>query len=271
MYQVVTKLKAHKQHLKGFNRDNFSNVETSAMIALKQLEYIQEQLSGDPLNPDLIQKAKTAWIKDGDFNTKYFHGVIKSRQMKNQVLQIKDRMGNNCVEPQDIQNAFLEYYKWLLGTETITIPVNRRIVGRDVTQFRPIACCNTLYKIISKLISARLGDVLPDLSYDSVSWKFVEEMLEALDFPAHFRELIMLCVTTASFLISLNGFLNVLLMIYDLLMFTKGDLKSIMVLHRAFSSFSHASGLNMNAMKSCAYFNGMSKKLRDEILSVWFC
>ncbi|XP_074298240.1 uncharacterized protein LOC141629074 [Silene latifolia] len=165
--------------------------------------------------------------------------------------------------------------------------------ARDVTRFSPLLHYrNTLYKIISKLISARLGSVLPDLAYDSVSWKFVEEMLEALNFPAHFKELIMLSVTIASFSISLNGTmfgffmgkrglrfhplckqlrLTHLIFADDLLMFSKGDLKSIMVLLRAFSSFSHASGMNMNAMKSCAYFNGMSKKLRDEILSVWFC
>ena len=33
----------------------------------------------------------------------------------------------------------------------------------NVTQFRPIACCNTLYKTLTKVLCARLNEILPDL------------------------------------------------------------------------------------------------------------
>ncbi|XP_048497994.1 uncharacterized protein LOC104907369 [Beta vulgaris subsp. vulgaris] len=44
----------------------------------------------------------------------------------------------------------------------------------DVTQFRPIACCNVLYKVISKMLCTRLKRVLPFL-VNPVQNAFIEE------------------------------------------------------------------------------------------------
>ncbi|XP_074290810.1 uncharacterized protein LOC141617512 [Silene latifolia] len=54
----------------------------------------------------------------------------------------------------------------------------------------------------------------------------------------------------------------------DLLMFCKGNAHSMVLLLRAFSAFSNASGLKMNPQKSCAYFNGVQSGLKQEILSI---
>ncbi|XP_074300302.1 uncharacterized protein LOC141631542 [Silene latifolia] len=250
-----------------------------------------------------------------------------------------------------------------LNTTILTL-IPKWKMPTHVTQFRPIACCNVLYKCVSKLICARLAEILPDLislnqggfikgrsiienilvcedlvrlynrqacsprcmfkmdlmkAYDSVSWKFLGELLTAFKFPPHFKELVMNCVTSASFSIALNGdtfgffpgkrglrqgdpmspLLFTLSMEYlsriikcateklhfnyhplcksmklthlmfadDLLLFCKGNAHFIMVLLRAYSAFSVASGLQMNAQKSYAYFNGVSNSLRKEILS----
>ncbi|XP_074288900.1 uncharacterized protein LOC141614045 [Silene latifolia] len=58
----------------------------------------------------------------------------------------------------------------------------------------------------------------------------------------------------------------------DLLLFCKGNAHSVMLLMRAFSSFSDATGLNMNNTKSEIFFNGMDEVLQEDIKRVTgFC
>ncbi|XP_074304928.1 uncharacterized protein LOC141639779 [Silene latifolia] len=121
---------------------------------------------------------------------------------------------------------------------------------KNVNQFRPIACCNTIYKCIAKILCNRLSEVLPAIisptqsafikdrdivenilicqditklynrkhcsprvimkldlqkAYDSIEWSFLEDMLKALNFPTHFLNMLMECVTTPHFSLSLNG------------------------------------------------------------------
>ncbi|XP_019237290.1 PREDICTED: uncharacterized protein LOC109217490 [Nicotiana attenuata] len=52
----------------------------------------------------------------------------------------------------------------------------------------------------------------------------------------------------------------------DLLMFTRGDSKSVNILHACFMKFSAASGLLANLNKSAIYFGGVSHITRQEIL-----
>ncbi|XP_074292296.1 uncharacterized protein LOC141619172 [Silene latifolia] len=54
----------------------------------------------------------------------------------------------------------------------------------------------------------------------------------------------------------------------DLLMFCKGNAQSNMLMIRAFSSFSKASGLAMNNNKYEVYFNGVTQELKNDIQQV---
>ncbi|XP_074290439.1 uncharacterized protein LOC141617156 [Silene latifolia] len=157
-------------------------------------------------------------------------------------------------------------------------------------------------------------------AYDSIEWGFVDQMLVALRFPEKFRRLLMLCVTTPSFSLCLNGAqfgylkgkrglrqgdpmspllftvcmeyltrvmecatqkwyfryhpmygglkLTHLLFVDDLLMFCKGDVQSIMLLLRGFSTFSAASGLTANAAKSEVIFNMVQETVRNDIVQI---
>ncbi|XP_074265580.1 uncharacterized protein LOC141588019 [Silene latifolia] len=123
MYCVTRKLKALKRRLKELNKECYSDVENSAILAEKEKEIKAlksfKELS-DARQCYLKQKAKTQWLEDGDANTAYFHGAIKKRCFVNKVTQIEDHNGHMCSTSQSIQDAFLTYYQKLLGTSKPT-------------------------------------------------------------------------------------------------------------------------------------------------------
>ncbi|XP_074314256.1 uncharacterized protein LOC141649465 [Silene latifolia] len=424
MYCVTSKLKALKGRLKELNKECYSDVENSAILAEKEVINIQGKLIQDPLNAELIQeeitglksfkelndarqsylrqKAKAQWMEDEDANSTYFHGAIKKRCSMNKVTQIEYYNGHNCTTSQSIRDAFLNYYQELLGTSKPTemvrqqvlnsgkccteahkeilnkpvtneeikeaffkVPIDKSpgpdgytsgffkdswdIVESDicsaihdffstgkrlkqinattitlipkcerpttVKQFRPIACCNLLYKVISKLLCNRLSVVLPDLvsenqgaliegrsiienvlicqdivkmynrqavsprclfkidlqkAYDTVEWSFVAQLLDGMGFPSDFSQKVMSCIQTTSYSLNLNGIffgffrgkrglrqgdpisplIFALCMDYLTRMLQFGNVQSIMLMMRAFSSFSKAYGLFMNISKS---------------------
>ncbi|XP_057248240.1 uncharacterized protein LOC130590220 [Beta vulgaris subsp. vulgaris] len=283
MYQVVTKLKKLKPVLKLLNKSKFSDIENEAAAALVKLMEVQQKIQNDPRNSELHreeeenrmkyaflnkaklsflhQKVKSDWLKGGDDNTAYFHACLRKRRIQNHISRIQDSQGVWQETPEQIEEAFIGYYKVLLGTEegrskgvsrtivnegpllthdqksSLCLPFSGEDVKKalfdiednkaagpdgfssgffkktweitgpdiikavldffstgkllkqvnatnlclipkceqaeDVTKYRPIACCNVLYKIISKLMCQRLKVVLPFI-INPVQSAFVE-------------------------------------------------------------------------------------------------
>ncbi|XP_074265787.1 uncharacterized protein LOC141588232 [Silene latifolia] len=269
----------------------------------------------------------------------------------------------------DVTAAILNFFETrkLLNQMNATLITLIPKVDRPVSvkHFRPITCCNVIYKTISKILCSRVAGILPDIinnnqgafvqgrsilenilicqdlvrlynrrnvsprcmfmldmqkAYDTIEWGFLDQMLSALNFPEKTRQLIMTCVTSTSFSLNLNGALfgyfkgkrglrqgdpispllfticmeyltrvldyatyiwtfrfhplckvlrlNHLLFADDLLLFCKGDTQSIMILLRAFSTFSATSCLKVNAAKSEVVFRGVSESMRAAILQI---
>lgn len=156
---------------------------------------------------------------------------------------------------EDVSQAILNFFqsgkmlKQINATNLCLIPKIEQ--PSNVSQFRPIACCNVLYKIISKMLCSRLKAVLPCLvdevqsafvenrkimhnilvcqdmlkhykreneparcnlkvdskkAYDSLSWDFIQSLLEGLNFPRQFVKWIMDCISSPSFSLTINGY-----------------------------------------------------------------
>ncbi|XP_074277763.1 uncharacterized protein LOC141601387 [Silene latifolia] len=81
-------------------------------------------------------------------------------------------------------------------------------------------------------------------AYDTVEWSFVEQLLDELLFPDDFKAMVLQCISTASFSLSLNGDMFGYFQ-DDVLLFSRGNAHSMMLLLKSFSTFSNASGLKI--------------------------
>lgn len=58
----------------------------------------------------------------------------------------------------------------------------------------------------------------------------------------------------------------------DLLMFTRGDKKSVELMMQQLKTFSNSTGLTVNKMKSCVYFGGVHEEVGNAIMrEIGFC
>ncbi|GJZ41493.1 RNA-directed DNA polymerase, eukaryota, reverse transcriptase zinc-binding domain protein [Tanacetum coccineum] len=119
----------------------------------------------------------------------------------------------------------------LLGelNATLVSLVPKISTPKKVSDYRPIACCNVVYKCISKIITERIKPGLHKLvdlnqscdrktgssrcclkidiakAYDTIDWKFLEKCLKHFGFHERMVHWIMVCVTTSKLSINING------------------------------------------------------------------
>ncbi|GJU89779.1 hypothetical protein Tco_1302202 [Tanacetum coccineum] len=137
----------------------------------------------------LQQKAKVEWLKSGDANNAYFHIVVKNQASRNRIDNITlnngdvltdDQIPNEVadhmvreVSDREIKEAILSmgddkalgldgysaaFFKeaWDIITHDVATPMR-------INDYRPISCCNVLFKCISKIICNRMKDYLTGL------------------------------------------------------------------------------------------------------------
>ncbi|XP_056698474.1 uncharacterized protein [Spinacia oleracea] len=121
-------------------------------------------------------------------------------------------------------------------------------------------------------------------AYDTVEWDFVEEMMAALKFPAHFIKLIMQCVKSPRFSLNFEGGggkkdfkyhprckgskLNHLCFADDLILCCKGFFKFVYLMMQGFKLFPVTTGLQGSPSKTFVYYTGMSESNIHRILDM---
>ncbi|KAG5586293.1 hypothetical protein H5410_046727 [Solanum commersonii] len=114
---------------------------------------------------------------------------------------------------EDICDAIMDIFQ--LGK--IYRPINRtmiRLIPKNAAQnnikdYRPVACCSILYKIITKIIATMFEKVMPTIfvkhNLDLILWSYVKQLLEGLCFPTRFIQCILECVQTVHYSFIVNG------------------------------------------------------------------
>ncbi|XP_057951715.1 uncharacterized protein LOC131146240 [Malania oleifera] len=280
-YKLVKKLQALKSPLRTLNSTHFSHISTRAENDMSELIELQQMLHDSSKDEELQRKellgreSQTSVI-DPQIIT---NGIILNRSQGEQMItlvsdeEIKAALFNigDLKSPspdgysacffkrawrmvgKDVSLAIKEFFesrkllKQLNHTVIALIPKSNHVV--IVQEYRPIACCNVIYKTIAKILAERIKPCLEELvclaqsafvkqksmikniclvqeivrkyarkrvslrcllkidlkkAYDSISWKFVKDMLVHLNFSRTMVGWIMQCVST-SFSLSLNG------------------------------------------------------------------
>ncbi|GJZ89586.1 hypothetical protein Tco_0661368 [Tanacetum coccineum] len=167
-----------------------------------------------------------------------------------------------------------------------------------INNYRPISCCNVMFKRISDNIlltqeimhnyhldhgpfrCAFKFDI--QKAYDTVDWGFLKDILMGFGFYHRMIHWIMECVSSTSFSLSINGLLHGyfkgqcglyqgiinLFFMDDLFLFVHGDAISAHGIMEALDEFKFVSGFTPSLPKSTAYFCNVLNHTKLSILQI---
>nr|XP_043620313.1 uncharacterized protein LOC122592176 [Erigeron canadensis] len=187
---------------------------------------------------------------------------------------------------KDVCNAVREFFinGKLLGevNATLVALIPNITTPNKVSDFRPIACCNVIYKCISKILTKRIQNVLGKIVH-IIQSSFVlgrhiqdniliaQELLRGYNRKYGPRRCAMqIDIQKAYDTILRNSsiILGVRCCADDLLVLCKGDVASVKVVKQSLDDFSKVSGLIPNLGKSVIFFGSMAERDKAEILQI---
>ncbi|GKB52724.1 RNA-directed DNA polymerase, eukaryota, reverse transcriptase zinc-binding domain protein [Tanacetum coccineum] len=185
---VFEKVKKLKVELKKVQQDHDKDPHNAR---LREEEMIYTNVYKESVLDEekvLKQKTKVECLREGDHNTAYFHKKLKGRFYKSRIVTIKDEMSRafygddvpaqflddvdalkviKRITDEEIKAALFEIDGELNITLISLVPKTK--TPMKVSDYRPIASCNVVYKCISKVIAIRIEGVLNTLVHSNQS------------------------------------------------------------------------------------------------------
>nr|GEW21463.1 hypothetical protein [Tanacetum cinerariifolium] len=139
-----------------------------------------------------------------------------------------------------------------------------------VTDHRPISCCNVIYKCISKIHTNHIINGIKEVVSDNQSAFVLGRVLECFGFHPRMIKWIMVCVTSTSFSLSLNGDIHGFFKGKrdDLFIFARGDVESARIIMEALESLKVLLGLVPSLPKCTAFFCNVPNHIKLAILNI---
>ncbi|XP_071739947.1 uncharacterized protein [Rutidosis leptorrhynchoides] len=117
MYKLVKKLKLLKKDLNNLNWSH-GNLFTK----VKELRTQEYDVAKKDEIKLLQQQARIKWLTEGDKNTSFFHGILKSRRQKSKVDSICDEVGTRHFGDQAAVQ-FVKHFQQFLGVNSDVRPL----------------------------------------------------------------------------------------------------------------------------------------------------
>ena len=193
MFVLAKRLKNMKRHLRNMNRVN-GNVFNKVKMLRIELKKVQQCLDKEPDNSRireeefvyckayqeavrdevnlLRQKTKIQWLKDGDFNTSYFHNMLKSRVNKSRIHVVSDEQGNKFYG-DEVPGCFVKHFEQFLGVADEVIPLDD-CEGLFTKKLDPAVAVNMIRPITDSEIKEAMFSIDDDKAAgpDGFTYKF---------------------------------------------------------------------------------------------------
>ena len=114
------------------------------------------------------QKSRIKWLKKGDQNTKYFHGMMAARQKRNTISVLIDFERHKLISYDQISNKAVTFFQKLIGT------VDEKVEGCPQPLMQKLLGVSLPKAIIPKIIRQVTSEKVKLFMYSIGNDKFLE-------------------------------------------------------------------------------------------------